>query len=349
MGCGCGGGTLNRVRRALPTALNEPAHRKTDPPIVHVVAGAIFDARGRVLLARRDGAREHAGLWEFPGGKVEPGETPLGALARELKEEIGIRIGEAEPLICVPHRYGEKRIRLDVYRIERFAGRARGMEAQAVSWVEPSRLTNYSMPAADKPVVAALRQPSSYLITPEPSADIGTFLAGIERALAGGVRRVQLRSRQLSAESLQALAAQVASRCAEQGAELLLNSGGGGLSTAERIARELRIGLHLTSSDLERLHARPLDAALPVGASCHDLAQLRKAERIGADFAVLGPVAATQTHPEVPPLGFPGFAALREHAVFPIYALGGLARSDHAAARAHGAQGIAAIRGLWPD
>lgn len=330
--------------------MNEPVHRKTEPPIIHVVAGAVFDARGRVLLARREGKREHAGLWEFPGGKVEPEETPLAALARELEEEIGIRIGDAEPLICVPHRYGEKRIRLDVYRIDKFAGRARGMEAQAVSWVELSRLTNYSMPAADKPVVAALRQPPSYLVTPEPSADIEAFLAGIERALAGGVRRVQLRSRQFPADSLQALAAQLASRCAGHGAELLLNSGGaGGLAMAERIASELRIGLHLTSADLERLQSRPLPDALPVGASCHDLAQLRKAEHIGVDFAVLGPVAATRTHPHVQPIGFPGFAALREHAALPIYALGGLGRSDHAIARAHGAQGIAAIRGLWQD
>jgi 8-oxo-dGTP diphosphatase len=331
-----------------PTALNDPSCRKTESPIIHVVAGAVFDARGRVLLARREGKREHAGLWEFPGGKVEPGETPLVALARELEEEIGIRIGDAEPLICVPHRYGQKRIRLDVYRIEKFAGRARGMEAQAVSWVEPSRLTNYSMPAADKPVVAALRQPSSYLVTPEPSADLDAFLAGVEHALAEGVRRVQLRSRQLPAETLQTLATQMASRCAVQGAELLLNSGGaGGMEMAERIASELRIGLHLTSSDLERLQTRPLPDGHPVGASCHDLAQLRKAEHIGVDFAVLGPVAATTTHPDVAPMGFPGFAELREHVALPIYALGGLGLADHAIARAHGAQGIAAIRGLW--
>lgn len=320
-----------------------------EKPSTHVVAAAIFDARGRVLLTRRDGPREHAGLWEFPGGKVESGETPFQALARELHEEIGIRIGDAQPLICVPHRYGEKRIRLDVYRIGKFTGRTRGMEGQAVSWVEPARLVNYSMPAADKPVVAALRQPSSYLITPEPSANIDAFLQGIERALADGVKRLQLRSRQLPVDALRTLAAHVASRSAAQGAELLLNSGGaGGLAMARKIAEDLRIGLHLTSPDLERLDARPLDATLPVAASCHDLSQLQKAEYIGADFAVLGPVAETASHPHTSPLGFPQFAALREHVILPIYALGGLTRADHATARAHGAQGIAAVRGLWP-
>ncbi len=303
-----------------------------------------------MLLARRDGAKEHAGLWEFPGGKVEAGETPLAALARELEEEIGIRIADAQPLICVPHRYGEKRIRLDVYRIEKFIGRAQGVEGQAISWVEPSKLANYSMPAADKPVVAALRQPGSYLITPEPCGDPDAFLANIERALAKGIKRVQLRSRELPADALAGLAKHIAAKCKAHGAELLLNSGGaGGISAALEMAQALDIGLHCTAQDLSRLETRPLAANRPFAASCHDLAQLRHAENLGADFAVLGPVAATSTHPQATPLGFDGFAKLREELILPIYALGGLRNEDFARARAHGAQGIAAISGLWPS
>jgi len=332
------------------TALNDSALSNPEAPSIHVVAGAIFDLRGRILLARRDGVREHAGLWEFPGGKVEAGETPFEALARELEEEIGIRIGDAVPLICVPHRYGAKRIRLDVYRIDRFSGRPRGVEGQAVSWVDPAKLLNYSMPAADKPVVAALRQPSGYLVTPEPSDDLDAFVTQVERALADGIKRVQLRSRALPVESLATLAQALAARCKAQGAELLLNSGGdGGIDAALKIVSELRIGVHLTSADLLRLSARPLDGKLPVAASCHDLEQLRRAESIGADFAVLGPVAGTASHPQVEPLGFDGFAKLREETVLPIYALGGMTPEHLAQARAHGAQGIAAIRGLRPS
>lgn len=321
-----------------------------DSPI-HVVAGVLSDARGRILLARRDGHRELAGLWEFPGGKIEPGETPRQALARELREEIGVQVDEdvPEPLIAVPHATATgKRILLDVYTVARFQGRARGMESQAVTWVLPERLGHYSMPGADRPVVAALRQPSSYLITPEPEADRAAFLLRLSRALEGGVRRVQLRARQCDASSLAELARAAATLTTRHGAQLLLNSGSADMETSLRLAQSLHIGLHLTASDLMRIQARPLPQGEWLGASCHDLDELRQAERLGVDFAVLGPVHPTATHPRAEALGFPRFARLREEVLLPIYALGGLAMSDHEMARAHGAQGIAAIRGLWP-
>ena len=318
---------------------------------VHVVAGVLSDARGRILLARREGARELAGLWEFPGGKVEPGETPRQALARELREEIGIEVDEdaPAPLIAVPHRMANgKRILLDAYRIARFRGRARGMESQAVTWVSPERLGHYSTPGADIPVMAALRQPASYLITPEPDADADAFLARLARALEGGVRRVQLRARHLDAGALAERAHAAAALAARHDAQLLLNSGSMDFGAGVCLAQSLGIGLHLTAADLARIDARPLPEGLPLGASCHDLDELRKAQQVGVDFAVLGPVRPTASHPETEAMGFARFARLREEVVLPIYALGGLSAADHDTARAHGAQGIAAIRGLWP-
>src|SRR6478752_2404390 len=103
-------------------------------PPIHVVAGVLTDARGRILLARRTAGRDLAGAWEFPGGKVEPGETPLQALDRELHEELDIRIDGAKPLISVPQAYPGKRIVLDVYRVATFTGKARGVEKQALAW-----------------------------------------------------------------------------------------------------------------------------------------------------------------------------------------------------------------------
>lgn len=340
----------SRVPRPGPLpVLNDPVAES--PPPIHVVAGVLSDARGRILLARREGARELAGLWEFPGGKVEPGETPRQALARELREEIGIELDEdaPAPLISVPHRMANgKRILLDAYRIARFRGRARGMESQAVTWVPPERLGNYSMPGADAPVVAALRQPASYLITPEPGADADAFLHRLARALEGGVRRVQLRARHLDADALAERARAAAALAVRYGAELLLNSGSLGLEATLRLAGSLGIGLHLTAADLARIDARPLPGGTPLGASCHDLDELRKAQRADVDFAVLGPVNPTASHPHAQALGFSRFARLRERVVLPIYALGGLTVADHDRARAHGAQGVAAIRGLWP-
>jgi 8-oxo-dGTP diphosphatase len=99
---------------------------------------------------------------------------------------------------------------------------------------------------------------------------------------------------------------------------------------------------------LRSVDTRPLSTGCLVGASCHDTDELRHAEHIGCDFAVLGPVAATATHPGVAPLGWSGFAALREVTSLPLYAIGGMTADDITDARSHGAQGIAAIRALWP-
>ena len=114
------------------------------------------------------------------------------------------------------------------------------------------------------------------------------------------------------------------------------------------LARELGVGVHLGSEQLQQLQQRPLPESVLVGASCHDLAQLQAAQRLGCDFAVLGPVQATASHPGATPLGWAAFEQLREQVSLPIYAIGGLAAADIDTARRHGAQGVAAIRALWP-
>jgi 8-oxo-dGTP diphosphatase len=312
------------------------------PAPVEVVAAILRDARGRILLSRRTADRDLAGLWEFPGGKVEPGESPAEALARELHEELGITIGATTPLIAVPHAYTHKRIRLDVHEVAAFEGRARGREAQALAWVAPDRLARYAMPAADRPVVAALLQPARYLVTPEPEADEEDFLARVEVALRGGVRRLQLRVHRADAARQSRLAQACQALARRHEAQLLLN---GAMVDAPALARELGAGLHLTAAQVRGGETYP---GLTLAASCHDADELRLAQERGCQFAVLGPVAPTATHPGATPMGWNRFAALREQVALPLYALGGLAPDDIAVARAHGAQGIAAIRGLWP-
>lgn len=123
---------------------------------VHVVAGVIRDARGRVLLARRTEGRDLAGLWEFPGGKIEPGETAEQALVRELREELGIatRVGRLLAEVRMP--YPDKQLRLDVYLIEGYTGTPDGLEGQALAWAPLHKLADYPMPPADGPAVALL-------------------------------------------------------------------------------------------------------------------------------------------------------------------------------------------------
>jgi 8-oxo-dGTP diphosphatase len=311
-----------------------------EPP-VHVVAAVLRDARGRVLLARRTAGRDLAGAWEFPGGKVERGETALQALARELDEELGIRVLSAEPLISVPQAYPGKRIVLDVHTVAAFEGTPRGRERQALAWAPVEKLGSYPMPPADRPVVAALTAPERYLVSPE-SVEPAAFLARLDRALAAGIRRVQLRVRGLPAAQLAALARESAARCRAQGAELLLNGEAG-------LAADLGVGLHLPARDLMALSTLPaLAEGQRVAASCHDADELARAEQLGVHFVVLGAVRATESHPGAPALGWDGFARLREGVSLPIYAIGGMKPADLAASRRHGAQGVAGIRGLWP-
>ena len=172
----------------------EVAALVTGTSTIDVVAGVITDVRGRILLARRTEGRDLAGLWEFPGGKREPGETPEAALIRELHEELGIDVEPGAPLIAVPQRYPHKRLRLDVRRIAAWRGTVKGHEGQALAWVPPGKLGGYAMPPADIPVVAALLQPDRYLVTPEPGGDDADWLRALEHALTSGIARVQLRA-----------------------------------------------------------------------------------------------------------------------------------------------------------
>lgn len=309
--------------------------------LVHVVAGVIEDPRGRILLARRTVGRDLAGLWEFPGGKVDPGETPEQALVRELREELGIEATVGEAVIRVPQQYPHKRLVLDVRRIAAWKGMVKGLDGQALAWAPAHTLRSYPMPGADRPVVAALRDPDRYLITPEPGGNGALWLEGIESALAAGIRRLQLRAPACPPARWQALVDAAVRRCRAAGAEVLIN---GDLD----LARACGAGLHLRASQLQDFDVRPLPADVPVFASCHDADELARAEALGCDAVVLGPVLPTASHPGMSGIGWEDFARLREGVTLPIYALGGMRGEDIGTARAHGAQGVAAIRGLWP-
>ena len=353
----------------------------TDRPPVEVVAAAITDPRGRVLLTRRTVGRDLAGLWEFPGGKIEPGETPEQALIRELQEELGIQVQPGAHLITVPQAYPIKRLRLDVRMVSAWMGVPRGHEGQALAWVPLHKLASYAMPPADIPVVAALTAPDRYLVTPNPvaraenTAPVGrgyapdasdirtamnaglhespgvggvapTYLAGIQRALASGIRRLHLRLPDPSEAFLPAYRESLL----RQAVELAHAAGAQPFISGDiDLARAIGAGVHLRSGQLAQLRERPLPPSQPLAASCHDEDELRHALRLGCDFAVLGPVMPTPSHPGDQGLGWTRFAALRETVSLPIYAIGGLTPDDIPKARRHGAQGIAAIRALWPS
>ncbi|MDR2012628.1 MAG: Nudix family hydrolase [Rhodanobacter sp.] len=310
---------------------------------LHVVAGILRDTQGRVLLAQRPPGRHLAGLWEFPGGKCEDEEIPVDALARELREEIGVIVESARPLIAIPHRYPEKDILLDVWHVSAYSGILLSRESQRLAWVEQDALDDVDMPAADRPAITALRLPERYLITPPlPVEAADAIMQGIERACRKGIRLIQLRLPDWPLERIASIARTARNLCRIHGAQLLLN-------TDWKLAGILGLdGVHLPARVAMELNRRPLPADRWVGVSCHDAGELAHAMHIGADFATLSPIFATPGHPQSTPMGWERFSELVAEAALPVFALGGLeGEDDIESARMSGAQGVAAIRGFW--
>jgi len=313
--------------------------------VVHVVAAVIVNRDDQVLLALRPDHVHQGGLWEFPGGKVESGESPVEALARELQEELALTLVSARPLIQVLHHYSDKSILLDVWYVDGIEGDAQGCEGQLIRWVDRSQLDTYSFPAANLPILSALKLPTSYFITPDPGVfqKQADFLAGIERALDSGVRLVQLRAKHMAAESLKDLSVPVLTLCRRYQARLLINDA---VELAQDVGAE---GAHLSSRSLMSLKQRPVDEGFLLAASCHNQFELEHACAIGVDFVVLAPVQETTSHPHAQALGWQGFQALAKQASLPVYALGGMNAEDHLKAWQCGAQGIAGISAFWSD
>ncbi|PKM45821.1 MAG: hypothetical protein CVV05_06085 [Gammaproteobacteria bacterium HGW-Gammaproteobacteria-1] len=311
---------------------------------IHVVAAAIVGDDGRVLIARRPQHLHQGGLWEFPGGKVEPGEDVQAALRRELMEELGITVGCSRPLIRIPYQYPDRHVLLDVWRVTYAEGQPHGREGQVIRWVTLDELPRYEFPPPNRPIIAALQLPERYLITPEPGLPDHwpVFLQELETALLHGIRLVQLRAKHLDEGALCVLAPQVLSVCRRFGARLLLNA-------EVALVKELGAdGMQLSSKVLMQYRQRPPEAVgLLLGASCHSVDELMHACGIGADFALVSPVSPTQSHPGMPSLGWDRFGQLTELSTIPVYALGGMEVGDIPLAWQHGGQGIAAIRGLW--
>lgn len=134
-------------------------HRPKRGPLILVVAVALVDVDGRILLARRPAGKPMAGLWEFPGGKVGAGETPEAALVRELREELGVDTAESclAPFAFASHGYPDFHLLMPLYVCRVWRGRPDPREGQEIAWVRPSRLDDYEMPPADRPLVAMLR------------------------------------------------------------------------------------------------------------------------------------------------------------------------------------------------
>lgn len=308
---------------------------------VEVAAAVIFREDGRFLLAQRPAGKLYAGYWEFPGGKVEPGESAVAALGRELHEELGIEVERAFPWITRDYDYEHAVVRLRFFRVYRWCGEPQGRENQRFSWQSASHLTVAPLLPANGPILRALKLPAVYGISNVANLGEDEFMRRLDRALQNGLRLLQLREQQLPGDRLIKLALRVVKLAHDYGARVVINGSfeAAGLSGAD--------GVHLTSAQLMRVEGHP--AFDLVGASCHDAAELARAAAIGADFAVLGPVLPTPSHPGRPGIGWTRFTALLENYPQPVYAIGGLRKDDLDIAWQAGAHGVSLLRDAWKE
>jgi 8-oxo-dGTP diphosphatase len=295
---------------------------------------------GRFLLGQRPAGKVYAGYWEFPGGKVEPGEAPVDALKRELSEELGIEVVRAYPWLTRDYDYAHAAVRLRFFRVVRWSGELHGRENQRFSWQLPDAISVDPLLPANAPILRALRLPAVYAITNAAELGEREFLERLERALAQGLKLLQVREKAMSGDPGLRFAAEVVRLDHAHGARVLLNGNAG---LVQRIGAD---GVHLTSAQLRQLEQRP--ASELVGASCHDAEELARAQALGSDFVVLGPVKPTPSHPGAPGIGWHAFAALLKDCTLPVYALGGLKPVDLETAWDRGAHGISMMRGAWP-
>ena len=308
------------------------------------VAAAVIErkaADGAVefLLGQRAPGSFYPGYWEFPGGKVEPGETPHEALLRELREELGIEVTRADPWLRRQHVYEHAHVRLNFFRVREWRGELQDHVHSALAWQRAAAVDVSPMLPANAPVLAALALPDFYAITHAAEIGIDAQLLALAQALEAGLKLVQLREPMLDAPRRSAFVHAAVDLCHQFGARVLVNS------DAALAAAAGADGVHLPAVRLAAQDARP---EFPlVAASCHTVAELEQAARLGCDFAVFGPVRATASHPDVAGIGWDHFAAALGVPPLPTFALGGVRRTDLEIAQGAGAHGIAAICAAW--
>lgn len=297
------------------------------------VAAAVIERPGEFLLAQRPEGKPYPGYWEFPGGKIEAGEDARAALARELKEELDIDVRESSPWITRIYAYTHATVRLHFFRVTKWSGEPKPLEDQDIRWQRVGAADVSPMLPANTPVLAALALPAVMIVSNAHEMGVERWIAKLAERGADEKLLVQIREKSANAQQVQHILSRALAHTEPFGSRVVVNSASGRFPQCD--------GVHLTSKALIEAMGRP--AGTLVGASCHDEKELAKAEQIGVDYAVLGPVKRTDSHPGAAPLGWDRFAALARDRAMPIYAIGGLTRGSLADARRNGAHGVALL------
>jgi 8-oxo-dGTP diphosphatase len=287
--------------------------------VVEVAAAVMLRADGsEFLLAQRPSGKVYSGYWEFPGGKVEPGETVRAALVRELHEELGITVTACAPWLTRVFNYPHATVRLHFWRVTAWDGEigiTAPLEHSAVDWQKCGKSASVTpiLPAND-PILKALALPTTMAITSGEIEGVERQLERLEEALDRGLRLIQVRDKGWPAAQRLWFAEAVSRIARQRDAIVLIND------DADIARRAGTDGLHLSSPNLAACRERP-------------------------DFTLLSPVLPTPTHPEATGLGWQAFADLIAGSPLPVFALGGMKRDLLATAQGQGAHGIALMRG----
>ena len=327
------------------------------PKITDVAVAVLQLPDGQFLLASRPSGKPYAGYWEFPGGKIEAGESDRNALIRELREELNIVITNCAPWFSFNMVYPHASVRLHTWRVSQWQDAdtrgLSGLEGQQFQWQRLDDLTVAPILPGCLPIFRALSLPKHTLITNASEVGTEAYLQHI-RAYWGNIalRRlpdgefatldralIQVREKSMPYAQLRDFAREIVAIAAEYNAIVLINSD-------ESLANEVGAdGVHLTSHDLTTRTTRPNVAW--VGASVHNRDDLQRAANLGCDFGVLGHVKETASHPNTPPLGWNAFASMVTNTSIPVYAIGGMTHADLDIAVTHGAHGIAMMRSTF--
>lgn len=311
----------------------------TPAEILEVAAAVVLRPDGGFLLARRPSGKVYAGYWEFPGGKIEPGESAEDALARELREELGIEVRRSYPWIARVYAYPHATVRLNFFRVPDWNGQPHPREGQRLAWQRLDAPLVEPLLPANAPVLAALALPHEYAITDAGKYGSEAIISRLAAHLAAGLRLVQVRDTTMPQPARAAFARQVVELAHRHGARVMIHSD---IALARALGAD---GVHFSARELARLRERPRD--LLAAASCHTRPELERALDFDLDFAVLGTIRPTTSHPAAVPIGWEGFAGIARRSPIPVYGIGGLRLADLEQAWRAGAHGVAMISAAW--